>query len=174
MLTVCQQRLTDAGFSHYEISAYARADRQCRHNRNYWSFGDYVGVGAGAHGKLTFPNNGLIVRTVQQREPRRYLASAPRAVSRSNVPAEELPFEFMLNALRLTDGFAEHVFSDRTGLHWSVIADRMHELSAAGLLSRDGTQWKATPTGSRFLNDLLLKFLAGESAVRKTDALMAV
>jgi putative oxygen-independent coproporphyrinogen III oxidase len=170
MLMACQQRLIDAGFAQYEVSAYARPNKQCRHNRNYWLFGDYLGVGAGAHGKLTFASSDLIVRTVQQREPRRYLASAPRAISRRNVPPGELPFEFMLNALRLTEGFDEYVFVERTGLDWSVIAARMHELSVEGLVLRQGTQWMTTPTGSRFLNNLLLKFLDSGIGGSKTES----
>src|SRR5580693_4680294 len=93
MLAECALRLTAAGFDHYEVSAYARPGRQCRHNLNYWTFGDYLGVGAGAHGKLTLSDSGSILRTLQLREPRRYLASVPALVTRSEVSPEQLPFE---------------------------------------------------------------------------------
>ncbi len=102
MLEACAEELDGAGLAHYEVSAYARAGRQCRHNLNYWTFGDYLGVGAGAHGKLTDVRAATIVRTTQTREPRRYQAGAPMAVR--TVPPAELPFEFMMNALRLTGG----------------------------------------------------------------------
>src|ERR1700720_4338156 len=118
MLDECAALLEAAGFAQYEVSAYARAGRQCRHNLNYWTFGDYLGIGAGAHGKLTFPDSGSIVRTVQAREPRRYLATVPAAFSRKNVPAADLPFEFMLNALRLVGGFDADTFGRRTGVAW--------------------------------------------------------
>src|SRR5215472_359062 len=122
MLEDCAATLEVSGFERYEVSAWARPGRQCRHNLNYWSFGDYLGVGAGAHGKLTLPERGEIVRTVQPREPRRYLAARARELTRNPVPAEQLPFEFMLNALRLTGGFAMDEFSGRTGLGPSTIA----------------------------------------------------
>src|SRR5580700_1022655 len=100
----CTQLLAGAGFARYEVSAYARAGARCRHNLNYWNFGDYLGVGAGAHGKLTHPRGADIVRTTQLREPRRYLAAADAALARRSIPRHERPFEFMLNALRLTQG----------------------------------------------------------------------
>ena len=106
MLHECAQQLAAAGYAQYEVSAYARAGRQCRHNLNYWTFGDYLGVGAGAHGKLTCAARGVIERTTQPREPRRYLAAADAERTHRRVPAQQLPFEFMLNALRLCEGFA--------------------------------------------------------------------
>jgi putative oxygen-independent coproporphyrinogen III oxidase len=172
MLAVCQQHLIAAGFDQYEISAYARKDRQCRHNRNYWLFGDYLGVGAGAHGKISFENT-LPMRTIQQREPRRYLAMAPHAITRTEVPTEELPFEFMLNALRLTDGFDESVFARHTGLNWGTVAPQMHDLAAAGLVVRAGSEWKASALGSRFLNDVLIRFLRPRAAGEKSTARIA-
>ncbi|MBV9727644.1 MAG: radical SAM family heme chaperone HemW, partial [Gammaproteobacteria bacterium] len=105
MLEECRGRLAAHGFAQYEVSAYARAGAQCRHNLNYWNFGDYLGVGAGAHGKLTFAAAARIVRTTQLREPRRYLAAADTALCERSIPTRELPFEFMLNALRLSAGF---------------------------------------------------------------------
>src|SRR6185437_7760513 len=120
MLAECTERLSEAGYAHYEVSAYARDDRRCRHNLNYWTFGDYLGIGAGAHGKLTTSMG--IFRTQQLREPRRYLASVPEGVTRTEVVAGQLPFEFMLNALRLVDGFDTSLFLARTGLAWEEVA----------------------------------------------------
>ena len=159
MLTDCLQRLTAAGFEQYEVSAYARPGRRCRHNLNYWSFGDYLGVGAGAHGKLSFPASGAIVRTLQLREPRRYLASVPPVVTRNPVPQRELPFEFMLNALRLVEGFDKALFATRTGLEWNVIAAKVESLVHRGLLVQTGTRLQPSPQGLTFLNDLLLTFV---------------
>jgi putative oxygen-independent coproporphyrinogen III oxidase len=157
MLSECLGRLESAGYSRYEVSAYARAGARCRHNLNYWGFGDYVGIGAGAHGKLTFAQRGEIVRTQQTREPRRYLAGA--ALTRRTVTSEELPFEFMLNALRLTDGFDLEAFPARTG----VPADHVHvQLESArlrGLLERTAGGYRPSELGLRFLNDLLVEFL---------------
>jgi putative oxygen-independent coproporphyrinogen III oxidase len=165
MLTECALRLSDAGFAHYEVSAYAKSGRQCRHNLNYWTFGDYLGIGAGAHGKLT-THTGSIIRTQQQREPRRYLASTPSVVSRTRVPPEDLPFEFMLNALRLVNGFDAELFSVRTGLQWLSIDATMTDLLRHGLMLEDGMRLKPSPRGLRFLNDLLLRFV-GTSSVAK-------
>src|SRR5215213_10099202 len=120
MLAECRDRLTAAGFAQYEVSAYALEAWQCRHNLNYWTFGDYLGVGAGAHGKITFTDTGSIVRTTQLREPRRYLAADPRLLEHKPVVALDLPFEFMLNALRLKDGFDQQHFSAHTGLGWET------------------------------------------------------
>jgi len=159
MLEACASRLAAAGFAHYEVSAYARPGRQCRHNLNYWSFGDYLGVGAGAHGKLTFPERGAIVRTVQPREPRRYLAAAPGELTRNPVSPVELPFEFMLNALRLTAGFALDTFVARTGLPSSGIAATLERLLARGLLDRTPEGYRPSDLGLRFLNDLLVDFM---------------
>ena len=160
MLAECSSRMASAGFERYEVSAYARSGRQCRHNLNYWSFGDYLGVGAGAHGKVTFPENGSIVRTLQLREPRRYLASVPAVVSRNPVPDRELPFEFMLNALRLVEGFDEVLFIERTGLDWGAVAAKAQSLVTRDLLERTGARWRPTPQGLRFLNELLLIFVS--------------
>jgi len=155
----CAATLAAAGFGRYEVSAWARPGRQCRHNLNYWSFGDYLGVGAGAHGKLTLPKRGEIVRTVQPREPRRYLAASPGALVRTTVPAEQLPFEFMLNALRLTAGFSMDDFVTRTGLAGSRIAAALERFLARGLIERTSDGYRPTELGLRFLNDLLTDFL---------------
>ena len=142
-----------------QVSAYARAGRQCRHNRNYWTFGDYLGVGAGAHGKITFAAEARIVRTTQQREPRRYQAADPGALAQNSVAAADLPFEFMMNALRLTDGFAQADFTARTGLDWTLIEPTIQRLVARGLVAIEGRMCKTTALGARFLNDVLVEFL---------------
>jgi putative oxygen-independent coproporphyrinogen III oxidase len=162
MLEGSRARLEAAGLAQYEVSAYAAAGRRCRHNLNYWSFGDYLGTGAGAHGKLTLGGCGVerIVRTTQPREPRRYLAAAGnRTGTRTEVRQEELPFEFMLNALRLVEGFEVATFTDRTGLDWGTVAQTMSDLINEGLLVARGTCYRASPLGFRFLNDILLRFV---------------
>jgi putative oxygen-independent coproporphyrinogen III oxidase len=159
MLAACGERLAAAGFAQYEVSGYAQPGRQCRHNLNYWTFGDYLGVGAGAHGKLTCAPE-TIVRTVQAREPRRYLAAVPAALTRNTVPSADLPFEFMLNALRLVDGFEIGTFVERTGLEWEQIAAQVDALMRRKLLIVQGTRVLPTVIGLRFLNDMLLSFIA--------------
>jgi putative oxygen-independent coproporphyrinogen III oxidase len=159
MQSACHERLARSGFAHYEVSAYAQPARQCRHNLNYWNFGDYLGVGAGAHGKLTFAARGEIVRTVQPREPRRYLATAKDPATRRVVSRGELPFEFMLNALRLTAGFELEAFEERTGIISAELATPMGSLIERALLVRTPAGYRASPLGLRFLNDLLLEFL---------------
>jgi putative oxygen-independent coproporphyrinogen III oxidase len=159
MLEECRGRLAAAGFAQYEVSAYARDGAQCRHNLNYWTFGDYLGAGAGAHGKLTCAASSRIVRTTQQREPRRYLGSATAALEQRTISRQDLPFEFMLNALRLTGGFDKTTFSSRTGLSWEAIADAVRTACAAGLLLVTAERCRPSARGQRFLNDLLLYFL---------------
>jgi putative oxygen-independent coproporphyrinogen III oxidase len=159
MLAACEERLGGAGFEQYEVSAYARTGRLARHNHNYWTFGDYIGVGAGAHGKLTFPRLGRIVRTAQIREPRRYLAEAAGSMTVKSIEAHDLPFEFMLNALRLVAGFEADLFEMRTGLNWGTVAPTLEKLRELGLVGGCGRRWQPTPLGSRFLNDMLLRFL---------------
>jgi putative oxygen-independent coproporphyrinogen III oxidase len=162
MLEVCAAELDGAAFGHYEVSAYARGGRQCRHNLNYWTFGDYLGVGAGAHGKLTDAAAGTIVRTTHTREPRRYQAGTPLALR--TVQPEELPFEFMMNALRLTGGFDAALFETRTGLRFDQVAPTLVVLQARGLLEGVDGRWAPTPRGLRFLNELLLEFLPDPTA----------
>ncbi len=160
MLARCRERLETEGFAQYEVSAYARPGRQCCHNHNYWTFGDYLGVGAGAHGKLTNASAHEVARTRQAREPRRYLASAARGVGTCTVvAAEQLPFEFMLNVLRLSAGFEPRLFSSRTGLPWGAVEPAVRQLMARDLIVEDGGQYRASPLGWRFLNDVLLSFL---------------
>jgi oxygen-independent coproporphyrinogen-3 oxidase len=160
MLDACRDRLERTGFSQYEVSAYATTGRQCRHNVNYWSFGDYLGIGAGAHGKLSLPGAGQVVRTTQVREPRRYLAAAGGGTfTRMPVPPHELPFEFMLNALRLVAGFEVGTFTGRTGLAWEPVAATLADLIGEGLIVASGTCYRTSPLGLKFLNDILLRFV---------------
>jgi putative oxygen-independent coproporphyrinogen III oxidase len=155
----CTQLLADAGFARYEVSAYARAGARCRHNLNYWNFGDYLGVGAGAHGKLTCSHDADIVRTTQLREPRRYLAAADAVLARRSIPLHERPFEFMLNALRLTHGFDRASFCARTGLPWESVAAVLERQRQRGLLEASAAGYRPSAQGLLFLNDLLLEFL---------------
>jgi len=159
ILSACAERLSEAGFAQYEVSAYARQGRQCRHNFNYWTFGDYLGAGAGAHGKLTFPGAGEVVRTMHARDPRRYIASIPGGPTRARVPVEELPFEFMLNALRLVEGLEVSTFTQRTGIGWEAVASRVEDLVRRQLLVMDDLRLRPSASGLRFLNDVLLSFL---------------
>jgi len=170
MLEECGARLAQAGFAQYEVSAYARSGRECRHNLNYWTFGDYLGVGAGAHGKLTFPAEGAVVRTEQLREPRRYLA-AERELARRVVSRQELPFEFMLNALRLTQGFEAATFPERTGLEWSEIQAPVAAAIARGLLQPTPKGYRASAQGLRFLNEVLLGFMPETALLSGSSAL---
>jgi putative oxygen-independent coproporphyrinogen III oxidase len=154
----CQRFLASEGFEQYEISAYARPGRQCRHNLNYWRFGDYLGIGAGAHGKATV--DGQSIRTEKPRSPREYLLGGGKAGARRRpVPAAELPFEFMLNALRLTEGFPAGEFERRTGLDGAAIEPTIAALESRGLISRSAECTRPTELGFRFLNDLQVAFL---------------
>lgn len=158
----CQELLATRGYEQYEVSAYARAGRRSRHNLNYWQFGDYIGIGAGAHGKLTRLDAGAIERTTRVKQPREYLSRAAdqRVSERRAVPVEDVPFEFMLNGLRLIEGFDEQQFESRTGLTFSVLSANTEEAQRKGLLAHDAPHhWRATPTGQRFLNDLQALFL---------------
>jgi putative oxygen-independent coproporphyrinogen III oxidase len=167
----CQQFLAAEGFAQYEVSAYARPDSRCRHNLNYWTFGDYLGVGAGAHGKITLGVPDDIIRTEKPRQPREYLdrlelgaascgaaASDPLGVQHA-VPRSELPFEFMLNALRLNLGFALRDFELRTGLGEGAIERALSRALDRGLIEPTEEGWRPTELGSRFLNDLQGGFL---------------
>jgi oxygen-independent coproporphyrinogen-3 oxidase len=153
--------LAAAGYERYEISAFARSGRRCKHNLNYWHFGDYIGIGAGAHGKLSFHDR--VVRTARYKQPKAYLESVARgnAVQEERVlTAQDLPFEFMLNTLRLTGGFDLRLFTERTGLPVTAVLTAMQAAQAKGLLMRDHARAWPTPHGLRFLNDLTELFLA--------------
>ncbi|MBK6980170.1 MAG: oxygen-independent coproporphyrinogen III oxidase-like protein [Betaproteobacteria bacterium] len=160
--------LAAAGYEHYETSAFARPGMRSRHNLNYWRFGDYLGVGAGAHGKLSFADR--VVRETRHRQPRAYQegALAGDAIQDSHeVPAAELPFEFLMNALRLSEGFAVPLFAERTGLSLATVEAPLARAEAAGLIERDAFAVRPTPLGRRFLNDLLGLFLPEARSPRK-------
>ncbi|NIP14316.1 MAG: radical SAM family heme chaperone HemW [Pseudomonadales bacterium] len=150
-----RERLEEAGFERYEVSAYARPYRLSRHNVNYWSFGDYVGIGAGAHGKLT--TGRTVARTVKASQPRLYLQD-PESQEQQNVDADLLPFEFMLNALRLRDGVPLETFKQRTGLSLEVLDPIWGELADEGLVHRH--RIATTPEGYRYLDSVISRFLS--------------
>jgi oxygen-independent coproporphyrinogen-3 oxidase len=154
--------LSDAGFEQYEISAFARPGQRCRHNLNYWQFGDYLGVGAGAHGKFT-ATDGTVWRYAKPAHPLAFIEQAgrsERATDAKAVSARDLGFEFMLNALRLPEGFDDRLFAERTGLPLSALARELGLAKDRGLLeSADGQKWKPTALGWQFLNDLQGEFL---------------
>ena len=148
------------GLERYEVSAFARPGHRCVHNLNYWGFGDYLGIGAGAHGKLSFPHR--IVRQQRGREPARYMekALAGTALSQDHeVARADLPFEFMLNALRLREGFDTALFAERTGLPASAIAEAVRGAVQRGLLQADLQHIAPTARGFDFLSDLQALFL---------------
>ncbi len=164
MLDRLVERTAAAGMQRYEVSAYARPGHRCTHNLNYWQFGDYLGLGAGAHGKLSFPHR--VLRTVKWREPAAYMREALAGKATSNeeeVGRKALPFEFMLNALRLRDGFEEALFMERTGLPPSAAVPRLEAAAADGLIERlvrpEGRWWRPTERGFDFLSDLQERFL---------------
>jgi len=154
-------KLDAAGYGHYETSAYARPGRECRHNLNYWKFGDYLGIGAGAHSKLSFADR--VVRQVRHKQPKQYLeqiALGAPLMEDSVVKRDDIGFEFMLNALRLTEGVPATLFAERTGYPLSLVRRGLEEAEARGLLERDPSVLRPTPLGQRFLNDLQQLFLA--------------
>ncbi len=154
-----QALLAAEGYAQYEVSAYAQAGRAARHNLNYWTFGDFLGIGAGAHAKLSAPD-GRIVRTWKTRLPKDYLDPAkPFQAGERSLDAEELPFEFLMNVLRLTDGVPAELFERRTGLPLASLAAARREAEARKLLAADPTRLVATREGQLFLNDLLQHFL---------------
>ena len=153
--------LTAAGYQRYEVSAYAKKDQECKHNLNYWRFGDYIGIGAGAHGKISYPAK--ITRQVRERHPETYMQAMETKgnalIESREIPVKDLPFEFMLNTLRLTDGVDTNTFSERTGLPLSVISKGLDAASKKGLLDENPSKLKATTLGLRYLNNLQEIFL---------------
>ncbi len=162
MQEACEARLAAAGYAQYEISAYAQPGRQCAHNLNYWRFGDYLGIGAGAHGKMTDSGSGEVLRRWKIRHPNAYLEAGggpSRVGGHAAVAIAELPFEYMLNALRLIDGVPASDFSARTGLPLDRIAPQLAEGRRRGWLEDDAQRLGTTPLGQRFLNDVIASFL---------------
>jgi putative oxygen-independent coproporphyrinogen III oxidase len=184
MQSECQALLADNGFEQYEVSAYAREGARCRHNLNYWRFGDYVGIGAGAHGKITASLPHGVQRSEKARQPRAYLEQvgnieqpgnigppgdielsgganphARRIGERKPVPARDLPFEFVLNVLRLNEGFALADFESCTGLGASALEPRLRSALERGLVEFAPPRWRPSELGRRFLNDLQAGFL---------------
>ena len=169
MQVAIEETLAAAGYGHYETSAFARPGQRARHNLNYWSFGDYLGIGAGAHGKISFRER--ITREQRERKPQTYLRAAldGDAIQEAREVAQnELPFEFMLNALRLVEGFPVALFAQRTGLPITVIDRQLNEAESAGLLERDHATIRPTQKGQRFLNDLIEPFLPARETRAKT------
>jgi len=163
MQLAAEQTLAQAGYEHYETSAFARPGCRCRHNVNYWEFGDYLGIGAGAHGKLSFPDR--VTRHARAKQPASYLKPQAPAEERV-VPAAELPFEFMLNALRLVEGFEARLFGERTGLPLSTVERQLAQAQSEGLLERDWRRIRASERGRHFLNELLERFLVDGNTAR--------
>jgi putative oxygen-independent coproporphyrinogen III oxidase len=160
MQDMIEAMTANAGYRHYEVSAYAQPGRQSRHNLNYWLFGDYLGIGAGAHSKISFPQR--ILRQVRYRQPQAYMEHALQRApvqEENEVSKKDLGFEFMLNALRLTDGFPPYLFAERTGMAINMIEKALNQAEGRGLLFRDHTVIKPTGLGQRFLNDLQQIFL---------------
>ncbi|HEX7558544.1 MAG TPA: radical SAM family heme chaperone HemW [Usitatibacter sp.] len=165
MQEAIEDALAGEGYGHYETSAFAKPGARARHNLNYWTFGDYLGIGAGAHGKISFRDR--ITREERARKPLTYLRGAlgGDGIRESReVAANELPFEFMLNAMRLIEGFPVALFAQRTGLAITVVDKPLRAAEAAGLVERDHATIRPTPRGQRFLNDLLEPFLPGTQA----------
>jgi oxygen-independent coproporphyrinogen-3 oxidase len=160
MQLAIEARLNDAGMQHYETSAYARGDHACRHNLNYWQFGDYLGIGAGAHSKLSFHDR--IVRQMRTKHPQQYMtavAQRTHVADTRTLTRHDLPFEFMMNALRLNRGVDARLFEERTGLPLSQCAAALDAARQRGLLTHDTARLEPTLLGQRFLNDLLAMFL---------------
>jgi len=160
MQEAIEARLASAGYRHYETSAFARPAREARHNRNYWTFGDYLGIGAGAHSKLSFADR--ILRQMRVKHPRDYLEKMSAGMpvqEEQRLAVEALPFEFMMNALRLIDGFELRLFAERTGMPVHVLRKPLEAAERSGLIERDHMRVRPTLRGQRFLNDLLQIFL---------------
>jgi putative oxygen-independent coproporphyrinogen III oxidase len=167
--------LAAAGYLHYETSAHARPGYECRHNANYWRFGDYLGIGAGAHSKISAP--GRVVRQVRYKKPEQYLEQAEQGtplIEEHEVTRAEIGFEFMLNALRLADGVPVGLFRERTGFPLTLVEKELVEAERRGLLERDHMMLRPSPLGRRFLNDLQALFLPRERATPRDAAIRIV
>lgn len=163
MYTRGRALLQAAGYQQYEVSAYAREDRRCKHNVNYWLFGDYLGIGAGAHGKLSFTESGVVERTMKHKHPNRYLQvhrnQQDWLATCAPVARADLPLEFMMNGLRLVDGFRVDCFEARTGCSIAPWVEVLQASQAEGLLFYDSQHIRPSARGLRYLNDLLLPFM---------------
>lgn len=158
----CQEALAAAGYAQYEVSAYARPGAECRHNLNYWRFGDYLGIGAGAHAKITVGAEQAVHRTSKVRHPRDYIARAggeARIAERRTLDVAELGLEFMMNALRLNEGFERRLFQERTGLPLAAFEKELARAEELGLIERDHVRIRPTARGRRYLDELLLLFM---------------
>jgi len=161
MQDAVESTLAAHGYAHYETSAFAQPGRECRHNRNYWEFGDYLGIGAGAHSKLSFPDR--IVRAIRVKQPQQYLDAIDDGnpiLEQHDVTRADAGFEFMLNAMRLVDGVPVSLFQERTGFQITIVEPAMRQAESRGLLARDHRRMAPTPLGRRFLNDLQQLFLS--------------
>lgn len=161
MQDMIAEETTAAGYQHYEVSAYAQPKRQARHNLNYWEFGDYLGIGAGAHTKLSFPHR--VIRQARYKQPKSYMEQMRLGnpiQEEIEISRSELGFEFMLNAMRLTNGVEVNLFAERTGMPLNAIEHALNDAEGKGLLYRDYKTIKPTELGQRFLNDLQQMFLA--------------
>jgi oxygen-independent coproporphyrinogen-3 oxidase len=155
-----EDALAAAGYRHYETSAFAQPGKQSRHNMNYWTFGDYLGIGAGAHSKISFPDR--ILRQARYKQPAQYMesAAAGNAVQESHeIGSDAVGFEFMMNALRLNNGFPLQLFEERAGVPLTTVLKELDLAENKGLITRDHQRVEPTPLGRRFLNDLLQIFL---------------
>jgi len=168
-------RLAGAGYGRYEVSAYAKPGRECAHNVNYWRFGDYLGIGAGAHAKVSLPDR--IVREVRFKQPQQYLAkvaAGDAVLERREIGRDEVGFEFMLNALRLTGGVSAALFAERTGYPLAAVAPSLGEGVRRGLIDADPARIVATDTGQRFLNTTLEMFLPAARQVAERGVPIAI
>jgi oxygen-independent coproporphyrinogen-3 oxidase len=167
MQEMIEGRLAASGYINYETSAFALPGRECRHNLNYWRFGDYLGIGAGAHTKLSFPDR--IVRQMRYKQPREYMqrtATGAPVQEEHALSPDDRSLEFMMNALRLADGFEVALFAERTGLAITAVELPLREAARRGLITRDHVRIAPTKRGQRFLNDLLQLFLPPRVAAR--------
>jgi len=149
--------LADAGYRQYEVSAFARDSKQSQHNKNYWHFGDYMGIGAGAHGKIS-SNDGSVVRRWKTRSPSDYLKTENNLAGSILINKDDLPLEFMMNALRLNQGFTSQLFEQRTGLDFSLVKNSIGQLQTQGLMETSGEYFHTTEKGRLFLNNVISKF----------------
>ena len=152
-------QLAQHGYQHYETSAFAKKERQCFHNLNYWRFGDYLGIGAGAHGKITNAPQQTITRTTKSRSPKDYLDAKRRQVKRNDLSEHDASIEFMMNALRLNEGFETALFSERTGLGINAVEPALRRAEELELITWDIHRIQPTERGQRYLNNLLNLFL---------------